>query len=109
VNPEQFGLLLSVFFLSAVIVGGMGSVLGAVLGAVFMTLLPEVLREGALLVGATLNLDVASILVPLRETIFGLLMVAFLILEPRGLAQLWKRAVQRFSRGGRARERLSPS
>jgi branched-chain amino acid transport system permease protein len=98
VNPEQFGLLLSVFFLSAVIVGGMGSVLGAILGAVFMTLLPEVLREGALLAGGVLNLDIASILVPLRETIFGFLMVAFLILEPRGLAHLWRRAMQRFSR-----------
>lgn len=97
VNPEQFGLLLSVFFLSAVIVGGMGSTLGVILGAVFMTLLPELLREGALGIGNTLGLDVASILVPLRETIFGLLMVTFLILEPRGLAQLWKRARQRFS------------
>jgi branched-chain amino acid transport system permease protein len=104
VNPEQFGLLLSVFFLSAVIVGGMGSVLGAILGAVFMTLLPEVLRESALLAGGILNLDIASILVPLRETIFGLLMVAFLILEPRGLAHLWRRAAQRFSRTVKARE-----
>lgn len=95
VNPEQFGLLLSVFFLSAVIVGGMGSMLGAVLGAVFMTLLPEALREGALAVGATIGFDMASILVPLRETVFGLLIVCFLILEPRGLAQLWKRLRQR--------------
>lgn len=102
VNPEQFGLLLSVFFLSAVIVGGMGSVLGAVLGAIFMTLLPEVLREGALLFGGTLGFDVGSILVPLRETVFGLLMVSFLILEPRGLAQLWKRARNRFTRDGNA-------
>ena len=100
VNPEQFGLLLSVFFLSAVIVGGMGSTLGAVLGAVFMTLLPEFLRESALLVGDTFGLDIASILVPLRETVFGLLMVCFLILEPRGLAQLWKRARQKLLRGG---------
>ncbi|WP_210496877.1 branched-chain amino acid ABC transporter permease [Microvirga antarctica] len=98
VNPEQFGLLLSVFFLSAVIVGGMGSTLGAVLGAIFMTLLPEFLREGALAVGGTFGFDIASILVPLREAVFGLLMVAFLILEPRGLAQLWKRARTRFSR-----------
>jgi branched-chain amino acid transport system permease protein len=80
VNPEQFGLLLSVFFLSAVIVGGMGSTLGAILGAVFMTLLPELLREGALGVGNTLGLDVASILVPLREAVVGLRMVTFLIL-----------------------------
>lgn len=95
VNPEQFGLLLSVFFLSAVIVGGMGSMLGAVLGAVFMTLLPEALREGALAVGTTIGFDMATILVPLRETVFGLLIVCFLILEPRGLAHLWKRLRQR--------------
>jgi branched-chain amino acid transport system permease protein len=92
VNPEQFGLLLSVFFLSAVIVGGMGSTLGAVLGAAFMTLVPEILREGALLGGGAIGLDLSTILTPLRETVFGLLMVAFLILEPRGLARLWTRA-----------------
>lgn len=100
VNPEQFGLMLSVFFLSAVIVGGMGSILGAILGAAFVTLLPELLREGSLLVGNSIGFDLATILTPLRETIFGLLMVGFLILEPRGLAQLWKRARRKFSRGG---------
>lgn len=94
VNPEQFGLLLSVFFLSAVIVGGMGSILGAILGAVFMTLLPELLRGGALGIGNTFGFDVSLILVPLRETVFGLLIVGFLILEPRGLARLWKRAAE---------------
>jgi branched-chain amino acid transport system permease protein len=99
VNPEQFGLLLSVFFLSAVIVGGMGSITGAVLGAAFMTLLPEILRESSLFFGELLKIDMGTILTPLRETIFGLLMVAFLILEPRGLAQLWKRARHRFSSG----------
>jgi branched-chain amino acid transport system permease protein len=96
VNPEQFDLQLSVFFLSAVIVGGMGSILGAILGAVFMTLLPEFLRGGALAIGSSLGFDISLILVPLRETVFGLLIVGFLILEPRGLAQLWKRAQQKF-------------
>lgn len=99
VNPEQFGLLLSVFFLSAVIVGGMGSILGAILGAVFMTLLPELLREGALAMGSRLGFDIASILVPLRETVFGLLIVIFLIAEPRGLAQLWRRLKHKLSPG----------
>jgi branched-chain amino acid transport system permease protein len=92
VNPEQFGLVLSVFFLSAVIVGGMGSTLGAVLGAAFMTILPEILRESALLAGHEVGFDISTILTPLRETIFGLLIVTFLILEPRGLARLWARA-----------------
>ncbi len=98
VNPEQFGLLLSVFFLSAVIVGGMGSILGAILGAAFVTLLPEFLRETSLLIGSSLGFDLATILTPLRETIFGLIMVAFLILEPRGLAQLWTRTRRKLLR-----------
>jgi branched-chain amino acid transport system permease protein len=98
VNPEQFGLLLSVFYLSAVIVGGMGSTLGVILGAVFMTLFPELLREGALALGDHLGFNVSTILVPLNETIFGLLMVSFLILEPRGLARLWQRLHYKFSR-----------
>lgn len=98
VSPDQFGLLLSVFFLSAVIVGGMGSVTGAVLGAIFMTFVPELLRETVQFFSATFSLNMATIVVPLRETVFGLLMVTFLILEPRGLAQLWKRVRQKFSR-----------
>lgn len=100
VNPEQFGLLLSVFFLSAVIVGGMGSILGTILGAAFMTLLPEVLRQVSLLIGTSFGFDLGTLLTPLRETIFGLLMVGFLLLEPRGLAQLWKRARRKFTRQG---------
>lgn len=95
VNPEQFGLLLSVFFLSAVIVGGMGSTLGAILGAIFMTILPEFLRETALFVGGGMGFNLATILTPLRETIFGILMVSFLIFEPRGLAELWTRLARR--------------
>ncbi|MCO5070805.1 MAG: branched-chain amino acid ABC transporter permease [Rhizobiaceae bacterium] len=98
VNPEQFGLLLSVFFLSAVIVGGMGTILGAILGSIFMTLLPEVLRELSLLAGATLGYDLGPILTPLREAIFGVLIVGFLLLEPRGLAQLWRRVSSAISR-----------
>lgn len=92
VNPEQFGLMLSVFYLSAVIVGGMGTILGVILGAAFMTLLPEFLREAALLVGNGLGFDLTTILTPLRETVFGILMVAFLLLEPRGLADLWRKS-----------------
>jgi branched-chain amino acid transport system permease protein len=99
VNPEQFGLMLSVFFLAAVIVGGMGSTLGAILGAAFMTLLPEFLREGALMVGGGLGFDLATILTPLRETVFGILMVAFLLFEPRGLSEIWTRFSRRFKGG----------
>jgi branched-chain amino acid transport system permease protein len=98
VTPEQFGLMVSVFFLSAIIVGGMGSILGAILGALFMTILPEVLRESVLLFGTTFDFNTAILLVPIQETIFGLLLVSFLIFEPRGLARIWARAQHWFYR-----------
>ncbi|AKH98862.1 amino acid/amide ABC transporter membrane protein 2, HAAT family [Hoeflea sp. IMCC20628] len=98
VNPEQFGLMQSVFFLSAVIIGGMGSTLGAILGALFMTLMPEALSQVVLSTGDLFSIDTASFLVPLRETIFGFLMVAFLIFEPRGIAHIWARIRQNYLR-----------
>ncbi|MBI3993664.1 MAG: branched-chain amino acid ABC transporter permease [Candidatus Lambdaproteobacteria bacterium] len=91
VIPEQYGLLLSVFFLASVIVGGMGSTLGSILGALFMTILPEVLRLIVQLFGDTYGVDVTKVLVPLRETVFGLLIVLFLIFAPHGLVQIWER------------------
>lgn len=84
VNPEQFTLLVSVFFLAAVIVGGRASIIGSILGAVFMTLAPELLQHGIEIVGGE-NLDMARYSSPLREILFGLMIVLFLVFEPRGL------------------------
>jgi branched-chain amino acid transport system permease protein len=44
VTPESFPLVLSIFFLAAIIVGGMGTILGSILGAVFMTMVPEAMK-----------------------------------------------------------------
>ncbi|MBL1422585.1 MAG: branched-chain amino acid ABC transporter permease [Alphaproteobacteria bacterium] len=90
VNPDQFTLTSSVFFLAAVVVGGRGSILGAMLGAVFMTLMPEILREGISFAMGP-EADMASVLSPLREIIFGALIVGFLIFEPRGLVGIVRR------------------
>jgi branched-chain amino acid transport system permease protein len=94
VTPESFPLLMSVFFLAAVIVGGMGSVLGSVLGAVFMTLVPELLK---LLVGVLpLGDNATLILSPVRTIVFGAFIVLFLIFEPLGLAEMWRRTRRLF-------------
>jgi branched-chain amino acid transport system permease protein len=97
ITPESFPLLMSIFFLAAIIVGGMGSVLGSVLGAVFMTLVPEVLKLlvsalPASLVGSNATL----VLSPVRTIVFGLMIVLFLIFEPHGLAEIWRRARRLF-------------
>ncbi|MFO1363738.1 MAG: branched-chain amino acid ABC transporter permease [Burkholderiales bacterium] len=90
-TPELFGLPLSVFYLAAIIVGGLGSILGTILGATFMTLIPEFLRA---LVGwaEAFGLEQAGVyLAPLRQVVFGLLIVGFLVFEPHGLAEMWRR------------------
>jgi branched-chain amino acid transport system permease protein len=93
VTPESFPLTMSIFFLAAIIVGGMGSILGGILGAVFMTLVPELLKLiVALLPGGA---ELAVFLSPVRLMIFGALIVGFLVFEPLGLAEIWRR-VRRF-------------
>ena len=71
VNPDQFTLLSSVFFLAAVVVGGQATILGSILGATFMTLMPEILRALLELWGPGGTADIAGFLSPLREFIFG--------------------------------------
>lgn len=94
VNPDQFTLLASVFFLAAVVVGGRASILGSIMGALFMTLMPEILRF-VLEHTAGSGADLASLLSPLREILFGGLIVGFLIFEPRGLVGLVERVLGR--------------
>ena len=93
VTPESFPLLMSIFFLAAIIVGGMGTILGAVLGAVFMTMVPELLKLVVdLLPGGS---ELTVFLSPVRTVIFGALIIGFLVFEPQGLAEVWRR-IRRF-------------
>src|SRR5271165_3232967 len=91
-NYEQFQIDVSIDYLAMVIIGGLGSVLGSVFGAVFVTLLPIVTRW-ALESGGGLFLtesNLADIIPHLRLVIFGGLIIFFLIVEPDGLARLWR-------------------
>jgi branched-chain amino acid transport system permease protein len=94
VTPETFPLVMSIFFLAAVIVGGLGTVLGSVLGALFMTLVPEVLK---LVMGwLPLGGNAVQYLSPVRTIVFGALIVLFLVFEPLGLAEVWRRVRRTF-------------
>ncbi len=90
-NIEEFDLVNSVRILGMVIIGGMGSVVGSFLGAGFVTLLPilvsvTVHRLGAWSGGPAAN----SVISSLEDLIFGTMIILFLVLEPLGLARLWK-------------------
>ena len=94
VTPESFPLSMSIFYLAAVIVGGMGNLLGGILGAAFMTLVPEALKVlTAVMTPIWPNAPI--FMSPMLEIIFGALIVGFLIFEPHGLAEIWRR-IRRF-------------
>ncbi len=90
-NIEEFNLTNSIRILGMVIIGGMGSVLGSVLGAGFVTLLPIFvsigLHEVAGWTGGQVTSDLAA---NLEHILFGALIIFFLAVEPLGLARLWK-------------------
>lgn len=93
VSVEAFTILFSIQFLAMVIIGGLGSVMGSLMGAAFMVLMPEMVQsiaqalEGgaidrALSLGASINF--------LREMAIGAAIILFLIFEPDGLARRWR-------------------
>jgi branched-chain amino acid transport system permease protein len=90
VTPEHFPFSLSIQYLAMVIVGGLGSVLGSVFGAVFMTLVPELLNVLASYAKA-ISPASGQLFIPMKDVIFGVLIVSFLIFEPHGLAEIWHR------------------
>ena len=88
---EQFTLVVSIDYLAMIIIGGLGSILGSVLGAFFITLLPIGIRLFMENIGS-LFLEpeaLASIISQMRLIVFGSLIIIFLIMEPEGLNRLW--------------------
>jgi branched-chain amino acid transport system permease protein len=90
VTPEHFPFHLSIQYLAMVIVGGLGSILGSIFGAVFMTLVPELLNVLSSYLMETFS-GTTQLFIPLKEVVFGSLIVVFLIFEPLGLAEIWRR------------------
>jgi branched-chain amino acid transport system permease protein len=89
VSVEAFSLFLTIQYVAMIIVGGMGSLLGAILGAIFVTLFPYLIEAGLLsLPGAS---RYAGLLFAVNYAAFGLVMILFLIFEPLGLVGIWRR------------------
>lgn len=89
ISAEQFNIGLSISYLAMIIIGGLGSVLGSVFGAVFITLLPELLNVISNGLGSYFP-DITQHIVALKEGVFGLVLILFLIFEPEGLAHRWR-------------------
>jgi branched-chain amino acid transport system permease protein len=86
-SVDQFPFMNSVWYLGMLIVGGMGSTVGAILGAVSLKLLDELVT----IVGPMLSVAVApQAAASLSLIMRGLIIIIFLIFEPRGLAHRWQ-------------------
>jgi branched-chain amino acid transport system permease protein len=88
--PDAFTLLVAIDYLAMIIIGGMGSILGSIFGAVFMILLPEVLKLTATSLTGVYP-QAFGLIASTRDVVFGLAVIFFLMYEPQGLARIWGR------------------
>lgn len=93
VSNEGFGIERSIMFLAMVIIGGTGSIMGTLMGTAFVILVPEAmewismeLKGGAIDRALALNNNLTF----LREIAIGVIIIAFLVFEPDGLAHRWR-------------------
>ena len=84
ISPDQFDIIQSIDLLLMVVIGGLGSVHGAFLGAIFLIGLPQ-------LIGALKDFLPESIAAApgLKTVIYGLVMIAFVLFEPLGIYGRW--------------------
>jgi len=92
-TPGNFNLLMSVQFIAMILIGGVATISGSILGALFITLLPRITSElPAVLPFISESATGGGITVVQVEAIlYGLLIIGFLLFEPRGLFGIWVR------------------
>ena len=87
VETLAFDITVSFQVLFMIIIGGLGSILGSIIGAAFITIVPIFLTNAPRLIGLTVPVDLSK---NIEAIIFGGLILFFLIVEPQGLARLWQ-------------------
>lgn len=90
VNYEQFSVALSIQYLAMIVIGGLGSIPGSIFGAAFITLLPIVLRDAVDRFKDVLPGNSAILFSSAQFFLFGFVIVVFMIVEPQGLARIWR-------------------
>ncbi len=89
IGPEHYDINVSISYLAMILIGGLGSVIGSIFGAVFITLMPVVLREVIGFLSPWIP-ALSDYYAGIRELVFGLIIVLFLIYEPEGLYKIWR-------------------
>jgi len=93
ISFERFTIQVSIEYLAMIIIGGLGTVSGSIYGAIFITLLPEILRNlGRQIAGTDAGAisEFNRILPFAQQGAFGVAIVLTLILEPEGIQKIWR-------------------
>jgi branched-chain amino acid transport system permease protein len=93
ISFERFTIAVSIEYLAMIIIGGLGSVAGAIYGATFIKLLPEILRELGTYITEQgwLSASNFDLYLPfIREAAFGSAIILTLVFEPEGINKVWK-------------------
>jgi branched-chain amino acid transport system permease protein len=93
VSIDAFSLYLTVQYVAMIIIGGMGSIPGALLGSGFVILFPYAIEA----VAAWLPARFSNMVFALDYAAFGVVMILFLLLEPAGLIGIWRRIRNAFA------------
>jgi len=89
-NTEQFSLGESILYIGMIIIGGLGTTLGPILGVIFIRFLQQLLSVWVIpFLGTAFPTLPAGFTTGLTPMLFGLAIILFLVLEPRGLAHRW--------------------
>jgi branched-chain amino acid transport system permease protein len=89
-NAEQFSFTESILYVGMIIIGGLGTNIGPILGVVFLRVLQELLAVQLVpFLEHTLTIFPSGFASGVTPMLFGLVIVLFMILEPRGLAHRW--------------------
>jgi branched-chain amino acid transport system permease protein len=87
VSPEQFSFGESLWLVGVVLIGGIGSNYGTIYGAIYLTMIAELVQPALKMILPDLALKTSHV----KDMVFGLSIVVFLLLEPKGLAYRWSR------------------
>lgn len=92
IAPEQWDIFMAIEVLAIIVIGGVATVSGSIIGAAFVVLLPKLLEMLApILPGVGPSGQGLISVFQLQTMLFGVLIIVFLVLEPRGLFGLWYR------------------
>jgi branched-chain amino acid transport system permease protein len=83
-SPEQFGIIQSIDLLLMIVIGGLGSIHGAFLGATFLITMPQLIALGKDLLPPAIGQAVG-----LQGVVYGVVLIAFVLFEPFGLYGRW--------------------